>query len=338
MIRSVALQTYEEAAHAVGVDPFRQMSELGLAFERPLPGDIFVPQSAFVQLLERTARASSCPDFGLRMGQWRDEFFEGPLVLLMRHADTLHDALALAQRYGYAYSAGFQPTLVPAPDHPGMVDLIVASRDADSTRSIQASEYTVSTLLRVLRHVQGRTNGEWAVLLPHRMALAHEQYQKYFDCAIRFEMPFAAIRIARCDLDQPLPQRNPLRADMAISYIEARFKRADESLCERVKELLRERLGMRQVRQRDIAAELSMHEKTLQRRLAKEGRDFPGLLDDVRRDAFTHWLAHPAQPGLAHIAQMLGYSEQAALSRSCRRWFGCSPSELQRRRHLRHFA
>jgi AraC-like DNA-binding protein len=38
------------------------------------------------------------------------------------------------------------------------------------------------------------------------------------------------------------------------------------------------------------------------------------------------------RPNLMQVSLTLGYSEQAALSRSCRRWFRCSPTELHRRR------
>jgi len=55
------------------------------------------------------------------------------------------------------------------------------------------------------------------------------------------------------------------------------------------------------------------------------------LLDEVRRDGFLDLLRQPTRPGLAQIALMLGYSEQAALSRSCQRWFGSSPSAMLKR-------
>ena len=65
------------------------MRQLGLAIGKPLPGDAFVPYSLFAQLLENTAEFANCPDFGLHMGRWPEEFLDGPLVLLMQHADTL---------------------------------------------------------------------------------------------------------------------------------------------------------------------------------------------------------------------------------------------------------
>ena len=331
MIRSVSLQTYMAAAKNVGIDPFRQMTRAGLFVGQPVPGDAFVPYALFGQLLAETAAQAGCPDFGLRMAQWPDEFFEGPLILMMRHAATLRDALALLHRHGHVYSHAFRPAPVPVPGDAARVDVQLATRDADSGRFAQATEYTLLSLARVLRHVLGRAHDDWTILLPHGMAAPHEQVERHFGSRCRFDMPVAALRIPSSDLDLPLPGHNDLRLKMAVSYIEGQFKKAGDGVAEQVRRLLRERLGTAQVMQGDIAADLAIHEKTLQRRLAKEGHAFPALLDEVRREGFLELLRQPARPGLAQIAQMLGYSEQAALSRSCQRWFGCSPSEMLRR-------
>jgi len=330
LIRSVVLRTYEGAARAIGIDPIRQMRLAGLAVEGCLPNETFVPQALFMRLLEDTAVAAACPDFGLRMALWPDEVLEGPLVLLMRHAPTLREALALLQRYAYAYSHDFRPTLVPVEDASGRIDLVVSGPETEAASFPQATDFGLATLLRVLRHVLGGTTGDWEVLLPHPGAGSHAAWRTQLRVSCRDDMPFAALRLPASDLDRALPARNDLRLKMAVSYIEATY-RQPESVSDQVRRLLGQRLGTGTVMQADIAAELALHEKTLQRRLAKEGRGFPALLDDVRREAFLELLRRPSRPGLAQVAFMLGYSEQAALSRSCQRWFGCSPSEMLRR-------
>jgi AraC-like DNA-binding protein len=63
----------------------------------------------------------------------------------------------------------------------------------------------------------------------------------------------------------------------------------------------------------------------LQRRLDEEGHTFDALLDLVRKDRFVEIMRRSERPSLADIALMLGYSDQTALSRVCKRWFGVSP-------------
>jgi AraC-like DNA-binding protein len=85
----------------------------------------------------------------------------------------------------------------------------------------------------------------------------------------------------------------------------------------------------------DIAAVgrlLTLHPRTLQRRLAAEGTTYAALLDDVRRQAARRYLTTTDMP-MSQVAAALGLSEQSALSRSCRRWFDATPSEVRAARH-----
>lgn len=72
-----------------------------------------------------------------------------------------------------------------------------------------------------------------------------------------------------------------------------------------------------------------MHPCTLQRRLDTEHTRFEALREDVRRDTALRYLCETRIP-LTPLAGLLGLSEQSALSRCCRRWFGQTPSTLRR--------
>ena len=80
----------------------------------------------------------------------------------------------------------------------------------------------------------------------------------------------------------------------------------------------------------ELARALSMHPRTLQRRLHSEGTTFARLLDEVRRSQFEALIAMPGGPGLTQIAHILGYAEASVLTRSCQRWFGVAPSRLKK--------
>ena len=78
----------------------------------------------------------------------------------------------------------------------------------------------------------------------------------------------------------------------------------------------------------DIAAAFALHPRTLQRLLRDEGTTFEQIKDDVRAELARGYLANEDLP-MAQIAALLDYSEQSALSRSCRRWFGKPPRALR---------
>jgi AraC-like DNA-binding protein len=83
----------------------------------------------------------------------------------------------------------------------------------------------------------------------------------------------------------------------------------------------------------DVAKSLGVHERTLQRKLKNSGSGFEDILDSVRETRATELLRH-SDVSMAHIATLLGYTEQASFSRACLRWFGANPSAVRQREKL----
>ena len=56
---------------------------------------------------------------------------------------------------------------------------------------------------------------------------------------------------------------------------------------------------------------------------------FDGLLDDLRRQLATRYLADP-KIGISEVAYLLGYSEPSPFHRAFKRWTGRTPAEARR--------
>jgi len=67
-----------------------------------------------------------------------------------------------------------------------------------------------------------------------------------------------------------------------------------------------------------------MSERTLQRRLDGEGVTFKSLMDVVRMDLADNLLRR-ADASLDDLAVALGFGDESAIYRACRRWFGMTP-------------
>ena len=130
---------------------------------------------------------------------------------------------------------------------------------------------------------------------------------------------------------------DPETRRIAAKYLEAHYLPSTATLSERVAELTRRLLPTGQCSAEAIADQLAMHPRTLQRRLATEGVRCQDLIERERRDQAARYLAEPGLH-LSQITGLLGYSEQSALNRSCRRWFGKTPrqyrAELQGQRRF----
>jgi len=79
----------------------------------------------------------------------------------------------------------------------------------------------------------------------------------------------------------------------------------------------------------DTARMLSMHRRTLNRRLKAQGTTFQSVLDRVRLEAARQLLEGTRLP-LDDIAASLGYASVSPFMRSFRRWTGTTPGQWRR--------
>lgn len=330
LVRTSNLDGFEPLARSIGVNPVMELMRFGIPPDALNSANMFMSFIGFIRLLEHTALAGNCPDFGLRLAQRQGTGDPGPLLILMRHAATLEEALATGSRYLFVFSPDYHFSIVPVDADRQLVDLTIDLNVPHLRLRAQAIEHSLGYIVQLIRLVsQGQVRPRLA-LLPHARLGALKSYAEVLGCECQFEMPVAAIRIARADLSLALPDRNPLLQQMAISYIEENFGAPDPLFTDRVRLLARRFLDAGGAAQVDIAHALAIHPKTLQRRLLAEGHAFNDILDEVRRDRFLELLAQPTALSLTQLALMLGYSEQAALTRSCRRWFGRTPTDMRR--------
>lgn len=80
----------------------------------------------------------------------------------------------------------------------------------------------------------------------------------------------------------------------------------------------------------EAARQLSVSERTLHRRLAKQQLGFHSVLDQVREQR-ARTLLDDSSVSIERIAEMLNYSEAAAFSRAFKRWAGVSPLRYRKR-------
>jgi AraC-like DNA-binding protein len=105
-----------------------------------------------------------------------------------------------------------------------------------------------------------------------------------------------------------------------------------DSVGARVRLALRSMLGTPNADKESIAAMLAIHPRTLHRRLEAEGTGFEAIKEELRKEMALQYLRETNVP-LGQISGLLGFPEQSAFTRSCRRWFGVPPSALRQDRH-----
>lgn len=78
----------------------------------------------------------------------------------------------------------------------------------------------------------------------------------------------------------------------------------------------------------DVAAELNLAPRTLQRRLNNTSTNFKSLVDDARKER-SKKLISDYEIGLLDISAELGFSDQSAFQKAFKRWFGQAPGRYR---------
>ena len=325
-----ALRNYRELVVELGGDPDELLDCARIPSDALDQKDGFVSYRAMIQLLERSSAELECPDFGLKLAAKQGGISVlGPLAIAMSNSRTVGEAYRYCSTHLQVYGSmlGISMETDPQQGRSFMRFEILLGRVPQQRQTVENA--LGLTHLAVLA-LSGGKFGAREVWFEHPApALPSAFAQEYFGCPLNYGKPFNAVFFATEDLAQPVVNQNPELYELASSFIELRFPAPELLLATHVRVVAARLLARGHCEQVKVAAALGMHPRTLQRRLREEGTYFEAILDSVRQDAAYRYLRDSNLP-LSKVADLLGYSEPSVLTRSCQRWFSCSPRDLRR--------
>lgn len=148
-------------------------------------------------------------------------------------------------------------------------------------------------------------------------------YAEHFGCEIRLNSRGNALIYAKNDLMLPLVHSNPEL--MALFGHQQDFASIPTNLASQIRQEIRQGLNGDKPTIEQIAKQLFITPRTLQRRLKAEGLSFAQLLEEERASIAEQLLTTP-EMSISEIAFYLGYQEVHSFSRAFRQWKGISPA------------
>ena len=324
-VRSAVLAHYLDVTERLGFNPQSVISKVGLTRAILKTSDQQIPLSAAVDLLELTAQATQCENFGLLMAENRQFSDLGPVSLLLTHQRTVRDAIRTTIQYRHLLNEG----LAMHVEDVGKLTLVreeVVSAGARSSR--QANELAVGVLCFIFRTLIGPQWSPQSASFIHAAPSDPEVHKRIFRCKLQFEMDFNGLVCPTSDLESPIPVADPVMARYAQSFIEAIPGADTSSTTLEVRRSIYLLLPMGRASVEQIAKTLGMNVRTLQRRLDDDGETFSGLINAVRRELAQRYIANPKYP-LGRIADLLGYSNHSAFTRWFIAQFKQTPQEVR---------
>jgi len=316
----------------------RKLQELGVApadvlRRAGLPAGLFAAEKIHLDteelfsLYRSIGEASRDPAIGLKLGdEDRVERYD-PIAIAAVLAQSLRDALKRLGRYK-------QLTCPEA--------IEVSERGDESRvrfRWLLAEETEPPLLVDVCfaRVVSIALRGTDGLVRPKRIELvrkdgSRKMYEGHFGCSTKFASTANTIVFARADLDRPFLTHNADLLAAVAPQLETELSQAlaSRALGEQVKGILKRQLAGRRPGIGDVARELHLSARTLQRKLADEGGTFQQVMQDARRELARHYLQHSTLE-LNQTAYLLGYEDAHSFFRAFQGWEGSSPGDWRAR-------
>jgi AraC-like DNA-binding protein len=275
------------------------------------------------RLVRECVAATGCEYFGLFAGQQMRLSQLGMPGEMARNSPTLGAALRAFFVHHYLNSQGAVWVLS---EHDGLVSASYAVYEESLEGIEQIYDGVVAVAFNVIREICGP---RW---LPELVLFAHAKpgdlgpYRKFFRAPLRFDSERTALVFRARWLQHPVRG-----ADASLLRIlEAEVQATDQpDFSNKLRRSTRELLLSGRVLGHEVAALLSVHKRTLNRRLKTQGTTFQRVLSEVRFEAARQLLGGTQVPML-DIATSLGYTDASSFSRAYRRWSGTTPSRTRR--------
>jgi AraC-like DNA-binding protein len=160
--------------------------------------------------------------------------------------------------------------------------------------------------------------------------------ERHFGCPIHFDAPRNAIVFRASDAARPFVTRNAELLAMLAPQLDEELKqhKGQETFPDRVRATVQQRLTGRRPKMQEIARELRISSRTLQRRLQDAGYSFQQVLEEARRQLARHYLTNSALE-MSETAYLLGYEDSNSFVRAFRTWEGVPPAHWRGTQQLK---
>jgi AraC-like DNA-binding protein len=330
VIRSAALTGFSGLVQDLGGNPATLLAAAGLSAASIDNAESMLPVRIVADLLDGCAQVLCCPDFGMRLAERQDgPSLSRPLDRAFITAPIYRDAVRAAALHANAYSSAIRPSVIWLPDREAYAQRTHFLCDQIAMRGQFVELIILLSKKAVIRLTGGhaRAHEFW---FSHSPISPVPVYRARFGAPVKFGQDFSGLLLTREAFNARIVDgdRDVFRSE--LKTISARFPVRPDGIEVQTREAIKRLLVEGSCRREEVAQSLNMSVRTINRKLSETGKSFETLRDEVRRNLTLRYLGC-TDLSLTEIAGKLGYSELAALSHSCQRWFDSSPSALRRR-------
>lgn len=293
--------------------------------------DLMVAAPIYNTIVEKTEELSGDELFGLHLGEYLSLSAAGLIVQIAQSSRTVLEALQYMVEYANLscqalpfqlkeldneWELSVRPNLLWQKQSPTSV-----RHTMDGTLVFTIREF--HTLTRQ-KHYPNRIHFSYA--RPEKAA----EYERIFNCPIRFDQPITAIYLDKKQVQEKVVTSDYRLLQLLIQYAQEKLAAMEGELgfATIVKQSIINLVKPQFPTIEQVAANLNLSVRTLQRRLKEEGLTYKRVLDELRKQFALDYLKNK-DLSIKEIAYLLDYAEPSSFIRSFKRWTGKSPKAFR---------
>jgi len=283
----------------------------------------------FINVLEKIQDITSIKHPGLYLANHQTKQAITPYFELILNAPTLEVAFQIARRFRYVYSE------VTYWDWVIENKFVLVKRCSFVPLKINDREhslYTVATVYSLLQHMLGKCSKIERISLIQPEDEYKYELERFFNCPISFTQDFDGFILSEENFYKPIKQFNAEKYHHLLEQLAHHIVVFPENqkFSTFVKSLVLQMLSTGHCSLEQVAKQIGMHPRAVQKRLSKENLTLKSVVSDVRMNVAKRLLAQQ-DVSLIQISSMLGYSEPSAFSRAFQAVNKCSPRQWRKK-------
>ena len=267
------------------------------------------------------------PDLGLEVGCRVHANEVGVLGYAMLHSSTLGSAIKRFVRFGRLVATNLEA----ACEVEGGSWRLYSRRPSPNPGFRQPLDAASAGIVTTVREITQRQVDPVEVRFTYQRPDDLTELRSVFRSDLIFGEPGGSISFRAQDMELPTVKAEgqlSMYLDRLAEQELAALPRAD-TFARRTGQLIWRRLSEGQPLIDEVASELGVSVRTLQRRLREEGTTYAEVIDLLRKH-MSPTLLRDNSLAVYEVAYLLGYSDPSAFHRAFRRWHGTSPAEHRR--------
>ncbi len=293
--------------------------------------DTKVDASVYNAVLEKAVLQTQNERLGLHLGNYLSLSAAGLIVQIAQNSETVEEGLNYAIQFANLGCAALPFSLVK---EKSKASIQVMPSELWMKQSPVAVEQTLDGyFVFTLREFHSLTHRKFrpiAVNFKRKRPESYLEIEKVFNCPVYFNREIDSIEFDASVLKEKVVTSDYNLLKVLVQHAESKLAQMVESngYVHIVKQSIINLVKPQFPTLEQVADNLNISSRTLQRKLKEENQTFKSVLNEIKKQWAKDYLQNPSL-SIKEISYLLDYSEPSAFVRSFKKWTGKSPNSYR---------